>query len=198
MKLRRSAAALLLAAGASLVSRFWDDMDELARVTVLVIATGALLVLGWVIRSSAEPAVDRLAGVLWVGAVGTSAGLAAVIAVDVANADGRIPNLAAGLAAMAVAIPLYLLRRKALQHIALFLGATLAVPLGRGCVRERDQCGPAGQLSAPGACRAARPAVDRRCASDRRSKAGWSPNGRRRNRILTSPDRRSAICRFVR
>jgi hypothetical protein len=120
-------AALLLAAGASLVSRFWDDMDELARITVLAIATVVLLVLGWAFRSSTEPAVGRLTGVLWVGAVGTAAGLAAVIAIDVANADGRIPNLAAGLAAMAVAIPLYLLRRRALQHIALFLGTTLAV-----------------------------------------------------------------------
>lgn len=120
-------AALLLAAGATLVSRFWDEMDELAHVAALAVATLVLLGLGWAFRTSAEPAVGRLAGVLWVGAVGTAAGLAAVIAVDVANAEDRIPRLAAGLAATAVAIPLYLLRRKALQHIALFLGATLTV-----------------------------------------------------------------------
>ena len=120
-------AALLLAAGASLVSRFWEDTDELARVTVLTIATAVLIGLGWAFRASAEPAVGRLAGVLWVAAVGTAAGLAAVIAVDVAHAEGRVPGFAAGLAATAVATPLYLVRRKSLQHIALFLGATLAV-----------------------------------------------------------------------
>lgn len=120
-------AALLLAAGATLTSRFWDDMDELARITVLAIATLVLLALGWVFSSSPEPAVGRLGGVLWVGAVGSAAGLAAVIAVDVGNAEDRIPQLVAGLAATAAAVPLYVLRRKALQHIALFLGATLAV-----------------------------------------------------------------------
>jgi hypothetical protein len=50
-----------------------------------------------------------------------------VIAVDVANTEGRVPGVTAGLAAAAVAIPLYAVRRKALQQIALFLGATLAV-----------------------------------------------------------------------
>lgn len=120
-------AALLLAAGASLVSRFWGDTDELVRVTALAIATAVLFGLGWAFRASDEPAVGRLAGVLWVAAVGTAAGLAAVIAVDVANTEGRVPGFAAGLAATVVAIPLYVVRRKALQHIALFLGATLAV-----------------------------------------------------------------------
>jgi len=120
-------AALLFAAGATLVSRFWNDADELARVAALAIATAVLLGLGWAFRASAEPAVGRLAGVLWVAAVGTTAGLAAVIAVDVANTEGRVPGVTAGLAAAVVAIPLYAVRRKALQQIALFLSATLAV-----------------------------------------------------------------------
>ena len=120
-------AALLFAAGASLVPRFWEDTDELTRITLLVIATAVLIGLGWAFRVSAEPAVGRLAGVLWVAAVGTGAGLAAVIAADVAHTEGRVPGFTAGLAATVVAIPLYLARRKALQHIALFLGATLAV-----------------------------------------------------------------------
>ena len=120
-------AALLLAAGASLVARFWEDTDELAQITVLAIATATLVLLGWAFRASAEPAVGRLAGVLWVGAVGTAATLAGVIAADVANADGRVPGVAAGFTATVVAIPLYLMRRMALQHIALFLSVTLAV-----------------------------------------------------------------------
>ena len=120
-------AALLFAAGASLVSRFWDETDEVARITVLAIATAVLIGLGWAFRASAEPAVGRLAGVLWVAAVATTAGLAAVIAVDVANTEGRVPGFTAGMTATAVAVPLYLMRRKALQHIALFLSATLVV-----------------------------------------------------------------------
>jgi hypothetical protein len=120
-------AALLLAAGASLVSRFWEDTDELVRIAVLAIATAVLFGLGWAFRASAEPAVGRLAGVLWIGAVGTAAGLAAVITFDVANTEGRVPAFAAGMVAILVAIPLYVVRRKVLQHIALFLGATLAV-----------------------------------------------------------------------
>lgn len=120
-------AALLFAAGATMVSRVWADADELARITVLAVATLVLVGLGWTFRASAEPAVGRLAGVLWVGAVGVAAWLAGVIAVDVAGAEGRPIQVAAGLTATAVAIPLYTLRRKALQHIALFVSAALTV-----------------------------------------------------------------------
>lgn len=119
-------AALLLAAGAVLLSRFWDDMDTLAHVAILGACTAALIGLGWAFRSSAEPAVGRLAGVLWVAGTGTAAGLAAVITLDVANADERVPAFVAGLTASIVAIPLYTARRKALQHAALFAGAWVA------------------------------------------------------------------------
>lgn len=120
-------AALLLAAGASLAARFWEDMDELARITVLAVATLVLLGLGWAFRLSAEPAVGRLAGVLWVGAVGATAALGAVITVDVVHADGRVPAIVAGVVATALAAPLYAIRSKALQHVALFAAATLVV-----------------------------------------------------------------------
>jgi hypothetical protein len=120
-------AALLFAAGWSLLGRFWEDMDELARIAVLTIATLVLLGLGWPFRASAEPALGRLAGVLWVGAVATAAWLAGVIAIDVGDWNGRVPSAAAGLTATAVALPLYAIRRKALQHVALFGAATWGV-----------------------------------------------------------------------
>jgi hypothetical protein len=104
-----------------------EATDALVHVTVLAIATAVLLGLGWSFRASVEPAAGRLAGVLWVAAVLTTAGLAGVIAVDVANTEGRVPGVAAGLAALAVAIPLYAVRRKALQHIAVFLSAALTI-----------------------------------------------------------------------
>lgn len=125
-------AALLLAAGATLLSRFLVDAGELAKITVLSIGLVILIGLGWAFRAAAEPAVGRLGGVLWFAAVATAAGLAAVFAVDVVHTEGRVPGLCAGLAATAVAVPLYVLRRRALQHVALFAGATLAVGMAFG------------------------------------------------------------------
>jgi hypothetical protein len=116
-------AALLLAAGGVLLSRFWEGMDDLSHIAVLAVGTAALIGLGWVLHASSEPAIGRLAGVLWVAGTGTAAGLAATVVIDVANAHGRVPETVAGVTATAVAMPLYAIRRRALQHVALFAGA---------------------------------------------------------------------------
>jgi len=120
-------AALLLTAGMTLASRYWEDADELSRITVLALATALLIGVGWGLRASQEPAIARLCGVLWAMGTGTAAGLGAVIAVDVANSNGRIPGLVSALVATAFAIPLYLARRKALQHLALFASGFFVV-----------------------------------------------------------------------
>lgn len=119
-------AALLLAAGLTLASRFWEDAEALAKITILAFLTALLIGMGLALRASQEPAVGRLCGVLWVMGTLTTAGLVAVVAADVADAEGRVPALASALAATAVAIPLYAARRKTLQHLAMFL-AGLAV-----------------------------------------------------------------------
>lgn len=119
-------AALLLAAGLTLASRFWEDAEALAKITILTFLTILLIGLGWALRASPEPAVGRLSGVLWVMGTVTTAGLVAVIAADIVDGEGRIPALASTLAATAVAIPLYAARKKTLQHLAMF-AAGLAV-----------------------------------------------------------------------
>lgn len=133
-------AALLMAAGITLASRFWDDADELSRITILAILTAILIGLGWGLRASLEPAIGRLSGVLWVLGTVTAAGLAGVIATDVAGAEGRVPGLASALAATVVATPLYIARRSALQHLALFVSGLFVVAMS---FAETDAQGPA-------------------------------------------------------
>jgi hypothetical protein len=106
-------AALLLAAGASLASRVWEDTDELARITVLAIATAVLIWLGWAFRASAEPGRppgrrcgSRRSGPR-PGSRRSSPSMSRTRARPPFTRDrgARSP-------------PLYLVRRKALQHIA--------------------------------------------------------------------------------
>lgn len=120
-------AALLVAAGSALAARFWDELPGAGRLAVLATVTVLLLGLGFAFRGSAEPAFGRLAGVLWLGGTVAAGGTAATAGVIVADLDGREAAIAAGLGAIAVAVPLYAIRRAALQHLALFGAGTLAV-----------------------------------------------------------------------
>jgi uncharacterized membrane protein len=116
--------AFVLSAGGVLMSGLWEDLGVAARIGVLSLLTLLLVIAGWTIRDNDEPAVGRLASLLWLAAVAGVGATAAVVATD-GLALGAGSSLLSGVAMTALGVTLWLLRRRALQLVGLFAGVTL-------------------------------------------------------------------------
>jgi uncharacterized membrane protein len=114
-------AALVLSAALGLASQFWSELDVAVRIALLVAVTALLLVAGWSIRNSSEPAFRRLASFLWLAAVGGAGFLADIVATDALDIDTGF-SIPIGLAMTSLAAALWLARRTAPQLIGLFAG----------------------------------------------------------------------------
>lgn len=115
-------AALAVAALVNLLGEDWPEYPLSVRLGVPVVLAVALVLAGWPLRDSQEPAFARFGSVLWFLAVGAGAWSMAVYASEVLEASDRAVPLYAGLMAALVALPLYWVRRSVLQQLALFLG----------------------------------------------------------------------------
>lgn len=116
---------LILAGVISAVGQRWEHLSAWGHVGVLAAAGGFFLVVGLLVRGAAEPALQRLASVAWMLSVG---GLAASVGVGVAEVGDRTGEpvlLAVGLSATAVAAVLWLVRQRALQLFAVFVGVVM-------------------------------------------------------------------------
>ena len=82
-------AALAVAAGVALVGPRWDEIGHLARLVGAAGIAALTLVAGWLLRRNVEPAIERLAGVLWTLSVGAVAGFVGLLLFDLP--DGRNP-----------------------------------------------------------------------------------------------------------
>jgi hypothetical protein len=112
---------LALVAGFVLGAESWDRLGHWGRVGVLAVVTGVLLAAGWRLRGSGGRLLPRLASVLWLGAVAGFAGLLAVL-LDGESSDALGgPSLWVAAGALVLAGGLYLLERRVLQQVALFL-----------------------------------------------------------------------------
>lgn len=126
-------AVLAIVAGGLVVGEVWDQLTAWGRVTLAGLVTVVLLIAGASLRTRDHPAVMRLTGLLWLGAV---AGVAATagLGADQRELTAEAVTVIASGAALLLAAVLYALRRTALQLIALSLatGATalslLSVP----------------------------------------------------------------------
>lgn len=110
-------AALGLAGGIAWLAGSWEDLGEWTRAGILL--GGALLagVAGAALLRSTNRAAQRLLSVLWFVAVVLFLWAGAIVAGDVLDAsEGRL--LAAGAAALAMGLPLWLLWRRGLQQLA--------------------------------------------------------------------------------
>jgi hypothetical protein len=82
-------AALALAAGVSIVADRWEEITRTQRLTGAAIVAVALLAAGWLLRANEEPAVRRLAGVLWTMSVGAFAGFVGMLLLDPPSGDAE-------------------------------------------------------------------------------------------------------------
>jgi hypothetical protein len=76
-------AALAIAAGVVLIGPRWDEIDHLWRVLGAGGIAAATFVAGWLLRKNTEPAIGRLAAVLWTLSAGAVAATMALLAFDV-------------------------------------------------------------------------------------------------------------------
>jgi len=106
--------AFVLSAGGLLMSQLWEDLGVGVRIGILALLTFVLVLAGWTIRHSDEPAFRRLAGLLWLAAVAGVGATASVVA-TAGLALGRGSSLLSGLAMTALGLTLWLFRHSALQ-----------------------------------------------------------------------------------
>lgn len=118
-------AILVIAGGATAIGQRWSDISEWGHVGILAGAAVLFLLAGALVRQVTEPAIQRLVSVLWfVSVVGLAAavGVASGRALDV---SGEFVVLNIGLAAAVYGAALWVLRRRSLQQVALFIGLIL-------------------------------------------------------------------------
>lgn len=120
-------AILLLAGGITAIGQRWDDMDKWAQVGVLAAAAAFFLLVGTAVRRVHEPAIQRLVGVVWFLSVGGVAWAVGLATLDVHGNLGTFTILAVGVAVTVYSTVLWLLRRRALQNVAVFAGLVVAI-----------------------------------------------------------------------
>ena len=126
-------AALAVGAVAALVGPHWDEISHGQKLLGSAAIAIALVVAGALLRGTAEPAVRRLAGVLWTLGLGAMTGFLALVLFDLAPGQDPAPwsafVLGAAVGITARVMLLFLPSPPLL--VALFLGAVTAV-LGAG------------------------------------------------------------------
>jgi hypothetical protein len=126
-------AALAVGAVAALVGPHWDEISHGQKLLGSAVIAIALVAAGAMLRGTREPAVRRLAGVLWTLGLGSMTGFLALVLFDLAPGKERAPwsvfalGAAVGIAAW---VMLRLVRCTPLL-VAMFLGSVTAV-LGAG------------------------------------------------------------------
>jgi len=118
-------AALALAAIGVLLRQHWHELAPTARFALAAAATALFALGGWLLRGAADPALQRLAGVLWLVSAGTFAGTVAILVVEAWGPSDATTALTASMCAMAYTLAVWAWRPRALQLLAL-AGAGLA------------------------------------------------------------------------
>jgi hypothetical protein len=112
---------LLLAGGAVAIGQRWTSIPRWGQVGVLAGAAAFFLLIGIVVRRVREPAMQRLAGVVWFLSVACVAGAVWLAWWKAYGSTGPVTVLVGG-AVTVYSAALWLVRRGALQNVALFAG----------------------------------------------------------------------------
>jgi hypothetical protein len=119
-------AALAVGAVGMIVSNVWGELSTGPRLLLVGLLTLILAGAGFGLRTLARDPMQRLASVLFTGAVAGVGWFAAILATEVGSLQEGEVGLAVGGAALAAALPLYLLRKRALHQLTVLV-ATIVV-----------------------------------------------------------------------
>lgn len=120
-------AALALVGGGILLEDFWASLTPGSLLALAATVTAVLVAAGALLRTSTEPAFQRLTSLLWFASAGGTALVAGLVGDEFARLDGTRTCLLVGVAVTAHAGVLWRLRPRPLQQIALFAGAATTV-----------------------------------------------------------------------
>ncbi len=125
-------AILLLVGGVAAVGQRWSHFGAWGHVAVFAGTAAFFLLVGVALRRVREPAIQRLAGVVWFLSAAGVAGAAGYATHDViySTADpntGAVTVLGTGLAVTVYSAALWLARRRAPQDAALFAGLVIMI-----------------------------------------------------------------------
>lgn len=123
-------AILVLTGGGLAVGQSWGDITDWGHVGIFASTALLFLAIGLIVLGVAEPAVQRMIGVVWflsAACLGAAAGLAAH---DVYRTSGAATALAAGAVITLYSAILWLIRKLELQMVAMFAGLTVTVSAG--------------------------------------------------------------------
>ena len=119
---------LLLAGGAAALGQRWNGLPSWGHVGACAGVAVFFLLAGIIGRQVREPAIQRLAGVAWFLSVAGAVGAVGLAAHEVyGNNNAAVTALAVGLAATVYSAALWLIRRDALQNVALFAGLVVTI-----------------------------------------------------------------------
>jgi hypothetical protein len=116
-------AALVLGAVGLFVGEFWDGLTAAGQLALALLVTVALAGAAWSLRAAASPALARLTSVLQVGVVAGVGWCAQIVADRLLGWSTDDVTLAVGVTTLAAAVPLYLLRRRALPQLTVLVAA---------------------------------------------------------------------------
>jgi len=134
-------AGLATAALGVLLSEQWPDLAVGVRLTIPAAGAVLLVVAGWLLRDTPEPAFARFGSVLWAMSVGSAAWAASVFANDVLDIRPAAQSVVIATVVAAPALVLYAMRRTVLQQIAMGAGV-IAVVTSVVSLRYPETIGP--------------------------------------------------------
>jgi len=117
---------LLLAGGAVAIGQRWNSIPSGGRVGVLAGAAAFFLLIGIVARRVRDPAIQRLAGVVWFLSVACVAGAVWLAWWKAYGSTGPVTVLVGG-AVTVYSAALWRVRRGALQNVAWFAGLIVTI-----------------------------------------------------------------------
>ena len=118
---------LVLAGGIAAIARRWGDISGWGHVGVFAGAAALFLTVGAVLFKARDPALQRLVGVLWFVSVAGVAGAAGFAVHDVYDKSAQLTALIVGLGMTAYSVVLWLLRKHALQNVAVFISLIVTI-----------------------------------------------------------------------
>ena len=138
---------LLLVGAIIAIGQRWNDIPRWGQVGVYAGAAVFFLLVGIIVRQVSEPAIQRMAGVAWFLSVAGVAGAVWLATYRVHWSTDAVTFLAVGAAVTVYAAALWLVRRRALQNLALFAGLVITILGIADIITVPVRTGPASPLS---------------------------------------------------
>ena len=120
-------AILILAGGIAAVGQQWENVSAWGHVGIFAGIAAFFLAAGLAVQRVYEPAIQRMADVVWFLSAGGFAGAIGFAAHDVYRNPATVTALAVGAGAAVYAAALWLIRRHALQNLALFAALIVTI-----------------------------------------------------------------------